>query len=400
MNEVKITSLENQKRAFDISFLNEETAKDIAAYHRAFPMYKETPLVHLNTLANRLGVKKIMVKDESHRFGLNAFKVLGGSYAIGKIVAEKLGMDLKDLSFDRLISDEIREKLGEMTFVTATDGNHGRGVAWTANQLKQKSIVYMPRGTAQERADNIAKENADVTVLDKNYDECVQIANDLAEKNGYVFVQDTAWEGYEEIPAWIMQGYMTMSYEMYESFEESGIVPTHIFLQAGVGSLAAAAVGFFSHVYSGEKKPVFTIVEPNVVDCLFQSAEKKERVLIGGEYSTIMAGLACGEPNTVALDVLFDYAEHYLSASDSLAAHGMRLLGHPMTGDEKIVSGESGAAPFGVITKVLEDEKFADIKEKLGITKDSVLAFISTEGDTDRENYERVVWDGKYPSAE
>lgn len=400
MKQINITSQDNIKHAFDISFLNEDRAKEIAAYHQAFPMYKETPLVRLSNLAKRLHVGDIFVKDESHRFGLNAFKVLGGSYAIGRIVADKLGMDLKDLPFERLISDEIRDKLGEMTFVTATDGNHGRGVAWTANQLKQKSIVFMPRGTAQERVENIEKENATVTVLDKNYDECVQIANALAEENGYVFVQDTAWVGYEEIPAWIMQGYMTMSYEIYQSLEEQKVQPTHIFLQAGVGSLAAAAVGFFANVYPGDKKPVFTIVEPDVVDCLFQSAKKQERVLIGGEYSTIMAGLACGEPNTTALNVLWDYAEHFLSAGDSFAAHGMRLLGHPMTGDEKVVSGESGAAPFGVITKVLAEENYADIKKELGLNEDSVLVFISTEGDTDRKNYEDIVWDGKYPSVE
>lgn len=399
-HDLKITTLQNRERGnYDISFLNEEVAENIHKYHASFPMYENTPLVSLENLAEALEVKDIFVKDESYRFGLNAFKVLGGSYAIGEVVAEKLGIPLKDLSFERLVSDEIREKLGEVTFITATDGNHGRGVAWTANELKQHSIVYMPAGTAEERAVNIRKLGADVTIQDANYDECVRMANELAEEKGYIMVQDTAWDGYEDIPRWIMQGYMTMSYEIAEELRNLEKKPTHIFLQAGVGSLAAAATGYFSNIYPGEDKPIITIVEPNTVACIYESALAGERVLIGGNYHTIMAGLACGEPNTVGLEVLFDYADYYISAPDNLAAHGMRVLGNPLKEDKKIISGESGAAPFGVIAKVLEDAHYKEIKETLQIDENSVLLFISTEGDTDRKNYLDIVWDGKYPST-
>lgn len=398
--DLKITTLQNRERGqYDISFLNEEVAENIHNYHASFPMYENTPFVSLNNLAERLNVKNLFVKDESYRFGLNAFKVLGGSYAIGEVVAEKLGIPLKELSFERLVSDEIREKLGEVTFITATDGNHGRGVAWTADQLKQKSIVYMPAGTAEERAENIRNLGAEVTIQDANYDECVRMANDLAEEKGYIMVQDTAWDGYEDIPRWIMQGYMTMSYEIAEELRKLDKKPTHIFLQAGVGSLAAAATGYFSNIYTGDDKPTITIVEPNTVACIYESALAGKRILIGGNYHTIMAGLACGEPNTVGLEVLFDYADYYISAPDYLAAYGMRVLGHPLGDDKRIISGESGAAPFGVVAKVLEDEKYHDLKETLKIDEDSVLLFISTEGDTDRKNYLDVVWDGKYPSG-
>ncbi len=398
--ELKITTLQDRERGnYDISFLNDEVAQTIHRYHASFPMYENTPLISLANLAEQLDVKDVFVKDESYRFGLNAFKVLGGSYAIGEVVAEKLGIPLKDLSFDRLVSDDIRERLGEVTFITATDGNHGRGVAWTANQLKQRSIVYMPAGTAEERADNIRKLGAEVTVQDANYDECVRMANDLAEEKGYIMVQDTAWEGYEDIPRWIMQGYMTMSYEIAEELRRLEKKPTHIFLQAGVGSLAAAATGYFSNIYAGDEKPVITIVEPNTVACIYESALAGERILIGGNYHTIMAGLACGEPNTVGLEVLFDYADYYISAPDYLAAFGMRVLGNPLGDDQKIISGESGAAPFGVITKILQNNNYQELKETLEIDKDSVLLFISTEGNTDRKNYLDVVWDGKYPSV-
>lgn len=394
---LKLHSLTDTARQTDISYLDEETAHTVAAFHRSFPMYRETPLVSLDALAYRLGVRCIFIKDESHRFGLNAFKVLGGSYAIGQSVAKILGLDIKDLPYERLVSDEIRNRLSELTFVTATDGNHGRGIAWTANRLGQKSIIFMPRGTARERIENIEKENAIVHVPDANYDECVHMAWALAEENGYIFVQDTAWDGYEEIPAWIMQGYMTMAHEAHAGMEKEGIRPTHVFLQAGVGSLAAAVTGFFSNVMP-EAPPVFGIVEPNTVDCVYQSAVLQKRTVIEGNYSTIMAGLACGEPNVFALDVLLDYAGHYLSAGDALAAYGMRLLGNPLPGDPAVISGESGAAPFGVITKILADDSLKSFRKTLGLNRDSVLLFFSTEGATDRKNYEAVVWDGKYPS--
>lgn len=383
----------------DISFLDVKTAHDIAAFHKSFPMYKATPFQPLSALAHQLGVKDILVKDESHRFGLNAFKVLGGSYAIGRVVADRLGEDLTRLPFERLVSDEIRDKLGSVTFVTATDGNHGRGVAWTANQLKQHSIVFMPRGAAEERVANIAAEGAKVSVEDCNYDEAVRMADDLAQKNGYVMVQDTAWEGYEDIPRWIMQGYMTMALEMENSLKAMKKKPTHLFVQAGVGSLAAAVTGFFANAYPGEDKPIITVVEPNVVDCIYRSAVANQRVLIGGEYFTIMAGLACGEPNTVGLKVLMDYADNFISVPDELAAYGMRVLGSPLPSDPQIISGESGAVPFGVVAKILADKNLAGMKEALGINRDSVLLFISTEGDTDRQGYRDIVWDGTYPSA-
>lgn len=401
MKDMKLKHIDHQTPgSFDISFLNRNVAEEIHSYHASFPMYEETPLVELKEFAKKVGVKEIFVKDESYRFGLNAFKVLGGSFALGKVVAEKLGEDLKDLPFERLVSEEIREKLGEVTFVTATDGNHGRGVAWTANQLKQNAIVYMPAGSAQERVDNIAKEGAKVVVTDVNYDEAVRMANQLAEENGYVMVQDTAWEGYEEIPNWIMQGYMTMAYEMEHKLTSMQKAPTHVFLQAGVGSLAGAVTGYLANVYPGESKPIITIVEPDSVACIYESAVAGERVLIGGDYFTIMAGLACGEPNTVGLKVLLDYADNFIAAADKYAAHGMRVLANPLGSDARIISGESGAAPFGVISKVLTDPALAEVKETLQLDENSVLLFISTEGDTDKKNFQDVVWDGKYPSFE
>lgn len=396
--EIFTRKQDETREKYDTTFLNEEIAREVHDYHKSFPMYEETPFLDLKNLAEKAGVKNILVKDESYRFGLNAFKVLGGSYAIGKVIAEKLDMDIKDLTFEKLTSKEVKDKLGDVTFITATDGNHGRGVAWAAKQLNQKSIVYMPRGSAEERVKNIEKEGATVKVLDANYDECVRQANELAEEKGYIMVQDTAWDGYEDIPKWIMQGYMTLAWEMYESLQEKNIKPTHLFLQAGVGSFAAAATGFFANMYK-EDKPIITIVEPDTVACIYESAKANKRVLVGGNYKTIMAGLACGEPNTFGLKVLLDNCEHFISASDEFAAFGMRVLGNPYKSDKKIISGESGASSFGVILKILTDDRYEDERKKLNINEDSNLIFVSTEGDTDAKNYLDIVWDGKYEST-
>ncbi|GFN35895.1 diaminopropionate ammonia-lyase [Tepidimicrobium xylanilyticum] len=387
----------SKREKVSLDFLSEDVAKQTIKYHSSFDQYSETPLVELKELAKYLGLKNIFVKDESYRFGLNAFKVLGGSFAIGQYIANKLGKSLDELQYRTLISDEIKKQLGEITFITATDGNHGRGVAWTANQLKQKAIVYMPKGSVQERVENIRALGAKCEVLDKNYDDCVRQANEEAEKYGYVMIQDTSWDGYEDIPTWIMQGYITMAYEAYLKMEEQNVRPTHIFLQAGVGSLASAVTGFFSSVYS-DNKPIITIVEPDKAACLYKTAKADDGELhpVKGDMNTIMAGLACGEPVTIGWPVLNAYAENFLSVPDEVAAHGMRVLGNPLKGDERIISGESGAATMGVVSQVMSLEELKDIKEALKLDENSVVLCFSTEGDTDFEHYRDVVWNGLY----
>ncbi|EQF24648.1 diaminopropionate ammonia-lyase, partial [Clostridioides difficile] len=204
----------SEEKEKGIEFLKDEEIAKAKAFHESFPQYEKTPLVKLDNLAKSLGVSGIYVKDESYRFGLNAFKVLGGSYSMGRYLAQRLDTDISELGYDKLTSKEIKEKLGEITFFTATDGNHGRGVAWTANKLGQKSVVLMPKGSSEFRLNKIKGEGADASITDLNYDDAVRLANDYAEADDHgVMVQDTAWDGYEEIPAWIMQGYGTMAKE-------------------------------------------------------------------------------------------------------------------------------------------------------------------------------------------
>lgn len=393
--ELKLVQYQrNPGEKYDLDFISLENAKKVQRFHASFPMYRETPLTELRETAEELGLGTIYIKDESYRFGLNAFKVLGGSYAIGSYLAGRLGKTIEELSYEELISEQTKKALGEITFVTATDGNHGRGVAWTASKLRQKAVVYMPKGSARERLANILAEGADAAITDLNYDEAVRLANRQAEEKGWVMVQDTAWEGYEDIPEWIMQGYGTMGYEAYTQLPEK---PTHIFLQAGVGSMAGAVAGFFASVY-GEERPLITIVEPSQADCLFRTAEAADGKLhfVTGQMCTIMAGLACGEPCSIGWNVLKDYADYFISCPDYMAAQGMRILAGPAKGDPRIISGESGAAAFGCVTEIMRDSNYADIREKLKLNEDSRVLFFSTEGDTDKENYRSIVWDGVY----
>lgn len=380
-------------------FLDVKTLEQVWTYHKSFPAYTETPLAALDNLAKELGLSKVWVKDESYRFGLNAFKVLGGSYSIGVYLAKKLGIPLSELTYEKLTSPEAKEKLGDMTFVTATDGNHGRGVAWTARELGQKSVVYMPQGSSQERLANIRAEGADASIVDMNYDDAVRLANQMGEEKGWIMVQDTAWEGYEEIPAWIMQGYATLAFEATRQLGDE--VPTHVFLQAGVGSLAGGVAGFLSNFY-GDKKPLITIVEPNKADCIYRTAEAKDGKLhfVTGKMDTIMAGLACGEPNTIGWKVLTETADYAVSCPDWVAAKGMRVLGNSIGSDPKVVSGESGACTTGFVAALMTRDDLADMRKQLGLDENSKVLCISTEGDTDREHYRKVVWDGFYPSYE
>jgi diaminopropionate ammonia-lyase len=382
-----------------LALLDTEAVLKARAFHASIPDYRVTPLAKLDALAAHLGIKGLYVKDESYRFGLNAFKVLGGSYAVGAYIAQKLGRDLAELTFEEIVAPKTRARIGDVTFYTATDGNHGRGVAWAANRLGQKSVVCMPKGSSSVRLENIRKEGADAWVTDMNYDDAVRYVNGLAQKdpNG-VMVQDTAWEGYEEIPSWIMQGYATMAVEADEQIKAYGEArPTHIFVQAGVGSLAGAVLGYFANAY-GDACPVTTIVEASAADCLYRSAVAGELVAVGGDLATVMAGLACGEGCTISWDILRNKASFFASCPDWVSGRGMRVLAAPLRGDETILSGESGAVGLGLVSAIMANDEYVELRQALGLGAESVVLCFSTEGDTDPERYLSMVWDGFCPS--
>lgn len=386
---LKVMSLENVKKA--------------RAFHKSFPQYSVTPLADLEGMAADLGLGGLFIKDESYRFGLNAFKVLGGSFAMARYIADETGKDVADCDFEYLTSEQLQKDFGQATFFTATDGNHGRGVAWAAHRLGQKAVVHMPKGSTKTRFDNIAKEGAQVTIEELNYDDCVRLAAKEADETEHaVIVQDTAWEGYEKIPSWIMQGYGTMANEAAEQLRELEVNrPTHVFVQAGVGSLASAMVGYFTNLFPSNP-PKFIIMEAGAADCLYRGAlaGDGDPRIVGGDLQTIMAGLACGEPNTIGWDILRNHASAFISCPDWVSAKGMRMLAAPVKGDPAVVSGESGAVGMGVISTLMTDLAYAKLRDALDLGNDSKVLLFSTEGDTDPIRYREIVWDGAWQSID
>ena len=385
----------------DVAGFSPAVAQRVRAFHASFSQYCPTPLIALHGLARKLGLKSVCVKDESQRFGLNAFKVLGGSYAVARCLAERLNQPVQGLTKSQLHNTGASTAADKITFISTTDGNHGRGLAWTARELGYPCIIYMPKGSEPTRRDNILALGAQCTITDFNYDDTVRMSWNMAQENGYIMVQDTAWEGYEQIPAWIMQGYLTLAAEILEQMQTASIRPTHCFLQAGVGSFAAAVAAFLVAAM-GSDAPRIIIVEPHAANCFYQSAlagDGKARA-VGGSLQTLMAGLACGEPSTLAWSILKDYTTAFMSCPDYMAANGMRMLAAPVQGDQPIVSGESGAAGAGALHWLMCHPAAADQREALGLSAEASVLLISTEGDTVPHIYRSIVWQGAHADEE
>ena len=390
----------------DVADFSPAVAQRVRAFHATFSQYSPTPLVALPGLAGELGLKNVCVKDESHRFGLNAFKVLGGSYAMARCLAQRLNLPDQGLTKSQLHSAATstagtNTAADKITFISTTDGNHGRGLAWTARELGYPCIIFMPKGSEPTRRDNILALGAQCSITDLNYDDTVRMSWKMAQEKGYVMVQDTAWEGYEQIPAWIMQGYLTLAAEILEQLQAASIRPTHCFLQAGVGSFAAAVAAFLVAAM-GSDAPRIIIVEPHAANCFYQSAlagDGKAHA-VGGSLQTLMAGLACGEPSTLAWNILKDYTTAFMSCPDYMAANGMRMLAAPVQGDQPIVSGESGAAGAGALHWLMCHPAAADQREALGLSAEASVLLISTEGDTVPHIYRSIVWQGAHADEE
>ena len=396
-----ISVLENREKAGGPGpgFLTEEATAAAHRIHRELPGYAPTPLVRLDALARRLGVKALLVKDESRRFGLNAFKGLGGLYALTRVICRELGLDAAQVSFSDLKRPEYRDAIRRMVFVTATDGNHGRGVSWAAGQLGCEAHVYMPAGSSPIRAQAIRDVNprAEVKIMDIGYDDTVRYAAQMAGEKGWFLVQDTSWEGYEEIPTWIIQGYTTMAWEACAQLREQGLTPTHFFVQAGVGAMAGGMVGYLVNAWGPGLK--IAVVEPEGISCIYASAKAGDGAphAVEDPEPTMMAGLNCGEPCTVTWPILRDHADWYFACPDSVSAYGMRLLAAPEGGDPAVTSGESGAVTTGLVALIAGKPEYRALRERVGLDENSVILCISSEGDTDPESYRRIVYEGMDP---
>lgn len=395
MQKIQFIKNECPRLQTDVGAYAYNCTENVRRLHESISSYKPTTLAELKDFAKRSGVKAMLVKDESTRFGEQAFKPLGGVYAMFRVICDQHGLDYRLTTLDQLLNDrQYKEAISKMTFITTTDGNHGRGVSWASGLFGANSYVYMPKGTVPVRAENIRRAgNAKVEITDMLYDDCVKFTAQLAKNNGWHLIQDTSWPGYEEIPSWIMLGYTTMVYEALHQMKALGYDrPTHVFVQAGVGSMAGAVAAALKATY-GENMPMVSCVEPTEVACIYESMKAKDGKPHSstGNNTTIMAGLNCATPCGIAWAYLRDYSDYAFAVSDDITKDGMRLLAHPSGNDPKVVSGESGAVTTGLVNALLNKPEYKDMKDELHINSDSVILVFSTEGNTDPENYKAIV---------
>ncbi len=370
-----------------------ETARQARAFHQGFAEYAPTPLVALPGLAARLGIGRLWIKDEAGRFGLKAFKVLGGSYAMGRALMARAGEPAGDMTLPHLLA--LRDRLGQLCFVTATDGNHGAGVAWTARALGHQAVVYMPRGTAAQRVRFIEGLGAQAIVTDMPYDDTARLAWQTAQAKGWLFAQDTTMPGYTQFPANCMRGYTTMALECLEALQ--GERPSHVIIQAGAGTLAGGIAGFCHQAWADDP-PRLIVVEADSCNAIQRTAAADDGRLhkAQGDLDTIMAGLSVGEVCTVGWEVLRHSADHFAAIGNREAADGMRVLGAPLAYDQRVIAGESGAAGLGFLYAFMSDEAYAPQRQALGLDRDSKVLCFNTEGDTDQAHYLQVVWRGAH----
>lgn len=370
----------------EYSFLHD---RDMPDFHRSLEGYQPTPLVSMDGTARALGVKELYVKDESHRFGIKAFKALGASYAIYRFLKSQWEEQYTTPFSPQSFKDpEALSTLGEVTFCAATDGNHGRAVAWTAKKLKQRAVIYMPDNTAQGRIDNIEGEGAEVVLVPGTFDHCVELCAADAAKYGWQAISDTAYPGYMEIPKYIMLGYMEIFLEMEDSLHAADIPGIDmVFLPAGVGGLAAAGTAYYSFRY-GDKRPKLVCVEPSDCDCFLESVMygKGKPLPTRGRQQSIMAGLNCGIPSPVAWPVIRDGMHLFTAVTDDYAEEAMRIFYA-----ENVISGESGASGLAGLLALLKDPRLIEAKEKTAVDNNTRVLLINTEGDTDPENYKRII---------
>ncbi|MDO8251767.1 MAG: diaminopropionate ammonia-lyase [Rhodoferax sp.] len=352
----------------------------------SWPGYRVTPLCPLAELAAAAGVASIHYKDEGSRFGLGSFKALGGAYAVARLLCRELGQRLgRSLSPDQLLSDPaVRQASADITVTCATDGNHGRSVAWGAQMMGCRCVIYIHATVSNGRKQAIEHYGAQVVRTLGNYDDSVQQADRDARANGWFVISDTSYPGYLDIPRDVMQGYQLMVHEAVSALAQW---PTHVFVQAGVGGFAAAVCAYFWE-RSAEHRPVMVVVEPERADCLLQSAQAGEIVAVKGDLDTLMAGLACGEVSLLAWDILAIGANAFCSIPDQAAVDAMRLLASPMGGDPVIVAGESAVAGLAAALLIAQD---LAASASLGLTPTSRVLLFGSEGDTDPALYQQLV---------
>lgn len=368
------------------SIVSLASRRDAVREIRTWPAYAPTPLLSLPGIARAAGVARVWYKDEGPRFGLGSFKALGGAYGVLRAL-EARGFTVDGSAPTTASSAERRD----VTVTTATDGNHGRSVAWGASLFGCRAIIYLPKAVSPGREAAIRTLGADIVRVDGNYDDAVARAQADADHYGYTVVSDTSYAGYTEIPRHVMQGYGVIAHELDEQLR--GAEPTHAFLQGGVGAFAASIMGHYWDRL-GTRRPRLVVVEPQEADCLFRSAVAGRPTTVTGEHRTIMAGLAAGEVSLLAWQILESGATAFMTVVDELAADAMRLMAEGRYGDQPVTAGESAVAGLAALLAIRDDHAF---RTAIGLDADSQVLLIGTEGATDPATYERIV--GRRPPS-
>lgn len=372
--ERQVVSLEAHRRAF----------REIEGW----PGYAPTPLVQLPGLADRTAVADVRIKDEGGRFELGSFKALGGAYGVVRVVAAELaGRAGEDRPRSRdLLGGRHAAQAAEITVTCATDGNHGRAVAWGAELVGCGCVVYLPSHVTPAREQAIAGHGARVIRVEGSYDDAVERADRDARAEGRIVISDTSYAGYDEIPGIVMQGYTVMVAEALDRMEREG-PPSHLFVQAGVGGLAAAVTGHLRESM-GSARPRVIVAEPREADGLYQTARAGELREASGSLETVMGGLACRAVSPLAWRILAKGADAFLRIPDGAAPEAMRILAGGVEGDPPVVAGESGAAGVAAFLRASDAE---GAREALGLNEESRVLLFVTEGATDPRRYRELV---------
>ena len=353
---------------------------------KTWPAYSETPLHSLAAMAKDAGLGALWYKDESQRFGLKSFKALGGAYAVACQLQNVLQAQLgKRPSIAELLDGQLKDALSEIVVSCATDGNHGRSVAWGAQMFGCGCVIYIHRDVSEGRKQAMQAFDAEVIRITGNYDESVRQADLDAKANGRIIVSDTSYEGYMEVPKDVALGYTVMLAEIVEQLE--GEIPTHVFIQGGVGGLASAVAGYFWDLW-GERRPRFVVVEPVEANCLQLSAKAGKPVVVEGDLNTLMAGLACGEVSALAWEILSNGADDFMTLSEEAVAETMRMLATGYKSDPAIEAGESAVPGLAAVVIAAQQVEFSST---LNLNAQSKVLVIGTEGATDPELYKQLI---------
>jgi diaminopropionate ammonia-lyase len=357
----------------------------VRAFLSLCPRHTATPLRRLDSLAHAHGIAVIAAKDEGLRLGMHSFKALGGAYAVARLVTgwarNALGRDVAPTD---LLSPEVKTVAARHTVTCATDGNHGRSVAAGAKLFGCRAVIFVHKHVAEERRAAMAAFGAQIIEVDGNYDDSVLACTRLADESGWQVVSDTSWPGYEEIPGWVMQGYTVM---VDEALSQLALPPTHVFIQGGVGGVAAAIAGHLADRF-GADRPRVIVVEPIVANCLLQSARAGQPVTIPAGPSSIMGMLECYTPSGLAWPVLDQFADAFMDLPEDAAPSIMRRLAAPLPGDDVIVTGESGGAGLAGLLAVLANQ---DHRTALSLDRSSRALVFITEGATGPSAYQAIV---------